>query len=141
MEAKILNFNTISQGKIDVYFYENGMYPTKGTIMGFMGFNDITYADTMTVLVYTYTSNTFHMVKFDVIELNDNNTDYLEVKYNNKRPTFITTSKLTLMDFMRKEILTSPHTWTGKLNIQSNMQRKNVASELYHELVKLIKKL
>lgn len=139
MEAKILNFNTISQGNIDVYFYENGMYPTKGIIMGFMGFDDITYADTMTVLVYT--SNTFHMVKFDVIELNDNNTDYLEVKYNNKRPTFITTSKPTLMDFMRKEILTSPHAWTGKLNIQSNIQRKNMASEWYHELVKLIKKL
>ena len=81
------------------------------------------------------------MIQFDVIELNDNNTDYLEVKYNNKKPTFITTSKPTLMDFMRKEILTSPHTWTGKLNIQSNMQRKNMASELYHELVKLIKKL
>ena len=139
MEAKILNFNTISQGKIDVYFYENGMHPTKGVIMGFMGFDDITYADTITVVVYA--EHTFHMIKFDVIELNDNNTDYLEVKYNNKRPTFITTSKPTLMDFMRKEILTSPHAWTGKLNIQSNMQRKNMASEWYHELVKLIKKL
>ena len=139
MEAKILNFNTISQGKLDVYFYENGIHPTKGTIMGFMGFDDITYADTVTVIVYA--EHTFHMIKFDVIELNDNNTDYLEVKYNNKRPTFITTSKPTLMDFMRKEILTSPHAWTGKLNIQSNMQRKNMASEWYHELVKLIKKL
>lgn len=139
MEAKILNFNTISQGKIDVYFYENGINPIKGTIMGFMGFDDITYADTITVVVYA--EHTFHLIKFDVIELNDNNTDYLEVKYNNKKPTFITTSKPTLMDFMRKEILTSPHTWTGKLNIQSNMQRKNMASEWYHELVKLIKKL
>lgn len=139
MEAKILNFNTISQGKIDVYFYENGLRPTKGTIMGFMGFDGITYTDTITVVVYA--EHTFHMIQFDVIELNDNNTDYLEVKYNNKKPTLITTSKPTLMDFMRKEILTSPHTWTGKLNIQSNMQRKNMASELYHELVKLIKKL
>lgn len=138
MEAKILNFNAISQGKIDVYFYENGMY-LKGTIIGFMGFDGITYADAIIVVVYA--EHTFHMIQFDVIELNDNNTDYLEVKYNNKKPTFITTSKQTLMGFMRKEILTSPHRWTGKLNIQSNMQRKNVASELYHELVKLIKKL
>lgn len=139
METKILNFNTISQGKIDVYFYKNGTYLTKGTIMGFMDFSDITYADTITVVVYA--EHTFHMIQFDVIELNDNNTDYLEVKYNNKRPTFITTSKPTLMDFMRKEILTSPHKWTGKLNIQSNIQRKNAASELYHQVVKEIKNL
>lgn len=139
METKILNFDTISQGKLDAYIYLDGMCPTKGTIMGFMGFDNITYADTITVVVHT--SHTFHMIQFDVIELNDNNTDYLEVKYNNKRPTFITTSKPTLMDFMRKEILTSPHAWTGKLNIQSNIQRKNMASEWYHELVKTIKNL
>lgn len=139
MEAKILNFNTISQGKLDVYFYNNGLNPTKGTIMGFMGFDNITYADAVTVVVYA--EHTFHMIKFDVIELTDNNTDYLEVKYDNKRPTFITTSKPTLMDFMRKEILTSPHAWTGKLSLQSCIQRKNMASEWYHELVKLIKKL
>ena len=139
MEAKILNFNTISQGKLDVYFYNNGLNPTKGTIMGFMGFDDITYADAVTVVVYA--EHTFHMIQFDVIELTDNNTDYLEVKYDNKRPTFITTSKPTLMDFMRKEILTSPHAWTGKLSLQSCIQRKNMASEWYHELVKLIKKL
>ncbi len=139
MEAKILNFNTISQGKLDVYFYNNGLNPTKGTIMGFMGFDGITYADAVTVVVYA--EHRFHMIQFDVIELNDNNTDYLEVKYDNKRPTFITTSKPTLMDFMRKEILTSPHAWTGKLSLQSCIQRKNMASEWYHELVKLIKKL
>jgi hypothetical protein len=42
---------------------------------------------------------------------------------------------------MRKEILTSPHTWTGKLGIINNFYRKDVAKELYHDLVKVIKNL
>lgn len=140
METKILNFDTISQGKLDAYVYVDGMYPTKGTIMGFMGFDDsIIYTDAISIVIYA--SHTFHTVQVDVIQLIENNTDHLEFRHNNKRPTFITTSKATLMDYMRKEILTSPHTWVGKLGITNNFQRKDVASELYHELVKVIKNL
>ena len=139
METKILNFATLSQGQINVYIYIDGMYPIKGTIMGFMGFDDIIYTDTISIVIND--SHRFHIVQADVIQLVENNTDHLEFRHDNKKPTFITTSKPTLMDFMRKEILTSPHTWTGKLNIQSNTQRKNMASELYHDLVDRIKKL
>ena len=35
MEEKILNFDNISKGNIDVYVYINGMYPQKGTLTGF----------------------------------------------------------------------------------------------------------
>ena len=139
METKILNFDTISKGKLDAYVYVDGMYPTKGTIMGFMGFDDIIYTDTISIMVYA--SHTFHTIQVDVIQLIENNTDHLEFRHDNKRPTFITTSKATLMDYMRKEILTSPHTWVGKLGIISSFQRKNMASELYHGLVKTIKNL
>lgn len=139
METKILNFDTISQGKLDAYIYVDGMYPTKGTIMGFMGFDDIIYTDTISIMVYA--SHTFHTIQVDVIQLIENNTDHLEFIHNNKRPTFITTSKATLMDYMRKEVLTSPHTWVGKLGIINFIQRKNMAKELYHELVKTIKNL
>jgi hypothetical protein len=118
----------------------DGKYPTKGTIMGFMGLDDsIIYADAISIVVYA--SHTFHTVQFDVIQLIENNTDHLELRYDNKRPTFITTSKATLMEYMRKEILTSPHTWTGKLGIINNFHRKDVAKELYHDLVKVIKNL
>jgi hypothetical protein len=139
METKILNFDTISQGKLDAYVYVDGMYPTKGTIMGFMGFDDIIYTDTISIVIYA--SHTFHTVQVDVIQLVENNTDHLEFRHDNKKPTFITTSKATLMDYMRKEVLTSPHTWVGKLGINNFIQRKDVAKTLYHELVKVIKKL
>ncbi len=140
METKILNFATLSQGQINVYIYVDGKYPTKGTIMGFMGLDDsIIYADAISIVVYA--SHTFHTVQFDVIQLIENNTDHLELRYDNKRPTFITTSKATLMEYMRKEILTSPHIWTGKLGIINNFHRKDVAKELYHDLVKVIKNL
>lgn len=139
METKILNFDTISQGKLDAYIYLDGMYPTKGTIMGFMGFDDIIYTDTISIMVYA--SHTFHIIQVDVIQLIENNTDHLEFRHNNKRPTFITTSKATLMDYMRKEVLTSPHAWVGKLGIISSFQRKDMAKEWYHDLVKTIKNL
>jgi hypothetical protein len=139
METKILNFDTLSKGNLDVYIYRNGYKPVKGVITGLYNFRDTTYSDTVSIMVHA--SGTFDILTFDIIKVIDNNTDHLEIKYEYKRPTFITTSKPTLMDFMRKEILTSPHAWTGKLNIQSNIQRKNMASEWYHELVKLIKNL
>lgn len=139
METKILNFDTISQGKLDAYIYLDGMYPIKGTIMGFMGFDDIIYTDTISIMVYA--SHTFHIIQVDVIQLIENNTDHLEFRHDNKRPTFITTSKATLMGYMRKEVLTSPFAWVGKLGIISSFQRKNMASEWYHGLVKTIKNL
>lgn len=139
METKILNFATLSQGQINVYIYIDGMYPTKGTIMGFRKFDDIIYTDTISIVINDW--HRFHIVQVDVIQLVENNTDYLEFRHDNKRPTFITTSKATLMDYMRKEILTSPSTWVGKLGIINSFQRKNVAKLLYHELVKVIKNL
>jgi hypothetical protein len=71
----------------------------------------------------------------------DNNTDHLEIKYNNRRPTFITTSKMTMKDYMRKDLLTSPLSWIGKLNIQSNFDRKTKAKDIYQEFIKYIKNL
>ena len=139
METKILNLATLSQGQINVYVYIDGMYPTKGTIMGFMGLDDSTiYADEISIVINDLYR--FRTVQVDVIQLVENNTDYLELRYD-KRPTFITTSKATLMDYMRKQILTSPRTWVGKLGITNNFQRKDVAKKLYHELVKVIKNL
>lgn len=139
METKILNFATLSQGQINVYIYVDGMYPIKGTIMGFMGFDDIIYTDTISIVINDW--HRFHIVQVDVIQLIENNTDHLEFRHDNKKPTFITTSKAALMDYMRKEVLTSPHTWVGKLGINNFIQRKDVAKTLYHELVKVIKKL
>jgi hypothetical protein len=115
------------------------MYPIKGTIMGFMEFDDIIYTDTISIVINDW--HRFHIVQVDVIQLVENNTDHLEFRHDNKKPTFITTSKATLMDYMRKEVLTSPHTWVGKLGINNFIQRKDTAKTLYHELVKVIKKL
>ena len=107
--------------------------------MGFMGFDDSTiYADEISIVINDLYR--FRTVQVDVIQLVENNTDHLELRYD-KRPTFITTSKATLMDYMRKEVLTSPRTWVGKLGINNFIQRKDVAKTLYHELVKVIKKL
>ena len=140
MEEKILNFDNISKGNIDVYVYINGMHPQKGTLTGFFNFNKTNaYTDDVSLMLHSH--GTFHLLTFDVLKVSDNNTDHLEIKYNNRRPTFITTSKLTLMDFIRKEILTSPHSWIGKLNIQSNFDRKRTAKDIYQEFVKYIKNL
>jgi len=139
METKILNFNTISQGKMEVYCYRNGLPLSRAIIMGFMNSN-ITYADTIPLVVYT--QHTSYVAHVDVITLVENETDYLKIVDNNKIIAFITTSKATLMEFMRKEIVANLIGWNGKLNkIKTNMQRKNMGSEWYHELVKQIKNL
>ena len=139
METKILNLATLSQGQINVYIYIDGMYPIKGTIMGCMGLDGVVYTDTIPIVIND--SHRFHIVQVDVIQLIENNTDHLEFRHDNKRPTFITTSKATLMDYMRKQVLTSPRTWVGKLGINNFIQIKDTAKTLYHELVKVIKKL
>ena len=140
MEEKILNFDNISKGNIDVYVYINGMYPQKGILTGFFNFNkNNTYTDDVSLMVHSH--GTFHLLTFDVLKVSDNNTDHLEIKYNNRRPTFITTSKMTMKDYMRKDLLTSPLSWIGKLNIQSNFDRKTKAKDIYQEFIKYIKNL
>lgn len=140
MEEKILNFDNISKGNIDVYVYINGMYPQKGILTGFFNFNKTNaYTDDVSLMVHSH--GTFHLLTFDVLKVSDNNTDHLEIKYNNRRPTFITTSKMTMKDYLRKDLLTSPLSWIGKLNIQSNFDRKRTAKDVYHEMIKNIKNL
>ena len=140
MEEKILNFDNISKGNIDVYVYINGMYPQKGTLTGFFNVNKTnTYTDDVSLILHSH--GTFHLLTFDVLKVFDNNTDHLEIKYNNRRPTFITTSKMTMKDYLRKDLLTSPLSWIGKLNIQSNFDRKTKAKDIYHEIIKNIKNL
>lgn len=139
MNKTILNYDAIVKGDLEVYTFIDGMYPTKGIITGRWRKDKLTYEDEVEFVVYA--NGTFNVLSFDIITLAENDTDHLEIRFLTKAPTFITTSKATMMEYIRKYVLSSPHIWAKGLTIESNYQRKHTAASMYHDLLDRIKKL
>lgn len=145
MNDNILNFQTLTDKNTELYVYVGGSgILSRGIIMGTVGTDNLAYQDSITLMIacLTQPQTFFTMLTFDVETLDDNNTDYLLVNYNNKQPTFITTSKATLAQFIRKQSLNSRFIWTKTVKTaQDVMLRKHIAGELYQTYMEKIKQL
>ena len=145
MKTKILNFQTLTDKNTELYVYVGGSgILSRAIIMGTVGSDNFTHQDEVNLMIAcTYTKPPcFLMLSFDVETLDNNNTDYLLVNYDNKQPTIITTSKATLAQFIRKQSLTSKMIWAKTVKtVQEVMLRKNIAGELYQTYMNKLKSL